>query len=65
MKNKDFILSSYKQLLQELRKNNYKFLTVDALKIAKIENELGIKASYYFRIGKESNQPEIIKQIAK
>ena len=36
----------------------------NALKIANIENELGIKASYYFRIGKESNQPKIIKQIA-
>ena len=31
---------------------------------AKIEKELSIKASYYFRIGKESNQPAIIKQIA-
>jgi len=37
----------------------------NALKIANIEIILGIKASYYFRTGKESNQPEIIKQIAK
>ncbi len=37
----------------------------NALKIAKLENELCIKSSYYFRIGKESNQPEIIKQIAE
>ena len=37
----------------------------NALKTAIIENKLGIKASYYFRIGKQSNQPEIIKQIAE
>ena len=94
---KDFTISIYKQLLQELKKSNYKFFTssnltftsspnlpftsspihpfiilrhdVDrkpknSLKTAIIENEFGIKASYYFRIGKESNQPEIIKQIA-
>ena len=37
----------------------------NALRKAKLENELGIKATYYFRIGKESNLPKIIKQIAK
>ncbi|MHA1753380.1 MAG: hypothetical protein ACTSYZ_13535 [Candidatus Helarchaeota archaeon] len=35
----------------------------NALKMAQIEHELGIKASYYFRIVKESNQPDIIKEI--
>ena len=35
-----------------------------SLATAKIENELGIKATYYFRIVPESNQPEIIKSIA-
>ena len=31
---------------------------------AKIEHELGIQASYYFRVVPESNQPEYIRQIA-
>lgn len=31
---------------------------------AKIENELGIRSTYYFRIVEESNQPEVIKRIA-
>jgi hypothetical protein len=34
-----------------------------ALEIAIIENKMGINASYYFRIVKESNEPEIIKRI--
>lgn len=35
----------------------------NALVTAKIENEISIKTSCYFRIGKESNQPLIIKQM--
>lgn len=37
----------------------------NSLKTAQIEHSLGAKATYYFRIGKESNQPEIIRAIAK
>jgi hypothetical protein len=37
----------------------------NALRMAKLENEKGIKASYYFRIVKDSNDPEVIKKIAK
>lgn len=90
MKNNDFTLSTYKQLLQELRKANYLFLTLaqycsiknlpecfiilrhdvdrtpkNSLKTALIEAGLKIKSSYYFRIGKQSNKPEIIKQIVE
>ncbi|HPX59361.1 MAG TPA: hypothetical protein PLL02_02910 [Bacteroidales bacterium] len=36
----------------------------NALATAKVEATLGIRASYYFRIVPQSNQPEIIKQIA-
>jgi hypothetical protein len=36
----------------------------NALKTAKIEKDLGIKASYYFRIVKESFHPRLIKEIA-
>lgn len=35
-----------------------------ALRLAKIEATLGIRATYYFRIVPESNQPRIIMQIA-
>ena len=36
----------------------------NALEVAKVEAALGIRASYYFRIVPQSNQPEIIRQIA-
>ena len=36
----------------------------NSLATAKIEQELGIVASYYFRVVPESNQPEIIQAIA-
>lgn len=37
----------------------------NALNMAKLENELGIKASYYFRIVKESYDENIIKEVVK
>ncbi len=37
----------------------------NSLKTAQIEHSLGAKASYYFRIIPESNQPEMIRAIAK
>lgn len=37
----------------------------NSLATAQIESELGIKASYFFRVVKESNQPEIISAIAE
>lgn len=37
---------------------------MNSLRTAEIEAELGMKASYYFRVVPESNQPEIIRQIA-
>ena len=35
----------------------------NALEVAKIEHEHGIKASYYFRVVEQSNKPEVIKAI--
>ena len=35
----------------------------NSLETAKIEHELGIAASYYFRVVPESNQPEMIRAI--
>ena len=40
-------------------------MPANALAIAKIENEAGIKSSYYFRIVKESYDEKIIKKIAE
>ena len=37
----------------------------NSLRTAQIEASIGAKASYYFRKGKESNNPEIIRAIAK
>lgn len=37
----------------------------NSLRIAQIENELGISASYYFRIVPDSNKPEVIRAIAE
>ena len=36
----------------------------NSLQTAKIENQLGIKATYYFRVIPDSNNPDIIKSIA-
>lgn len=38
-------------------------LAWNALKMAKLENHLGIRATYFFRIVKQSNVPEVIRQI--
>ena len=38
-------------------------LAWNALKIAQLENKLGVRATYFFRIVKQSNVPEVIKQI--
>jgi hypothetical protein len=35
----------------------------NALKMAQLENKLGIRATYFFRIVKQSNVPEVIRQI--
>ena len=35
----------------------------NSLAVAEIEHELGIAASYYFRVVKESNQPDVIQSI--
>ena len=38
-------------------------LAWNALKMAQLEHALGIRATYFFRIVKQSNVPEVIKQI--
>lgn len=66
--------SDYLKQNTESRKSIGKFVIlrhdVDARpensrKTALIEHAIGAKATYYFRVGKESNNPEIIRAIAK
>jgi|LSQX01.3.fsa_nt_gb hypothetical protein len=37
----------------------------NALKMAEIEHSLGVRSTYYFRVVKQSNRPEIIREIVK
>lgn len=40
-------------------------LAVNALAMARLEHDMGIAASYYFRIVKQSNNPAVIHQIVQ
>lgn len=40
-------------------------LAGNALKMARLEHELGVRATYYFRVVKQSNVPEVIEEIAR
>jgi hypothetical protein len=67
----DFTLKTYRDLLLALQASGINFRLrhdVDlkplrSLRTAKLENQLGIKATYYFRTVPQSFNPEIIKQI--
>ena len=67
----DFIIFSLKEYFEKkFNDNKYIILRHDvdknpeqSLKTAIIENKLDIKSSYYFRIGSNSNNPDIIKKI--
>jgi len=37
----------------------------NSLKVAQIEHSIGAKATYYFRVGKESNRPDAIRAIVQ
>lgn len=40
-------------------------LAGNALKMAQLEHELGVRATYYFRVVKQSNVPEVIEEIVR
>ena len=70
---KDYQIIGYAEYLK-LKVKSGKFIVlrhdVDAkpqnsLRTAQIEHSLGAKATYYFRVGKESNEPQVIKAIAQ
>lgn len=44
-------------------RHNVDELAWNALKIAQLENKLGIRLTYFFRIVKQSNVPEVIEQV--
>ena len=56
-----FINTSNKKIIL---RHDVDLLPANAFKLAKIENDLGLRASYHFRIVKDSNDPENIKKIA-
>ncbi len=73
---KGYRLISYAEYLKGQRDNvqgtKYVILRHDvdlkpqnSLRTAQIEHSLGAKATYYFRVGKESNEPQVIKAIAQ
>lgn len=69
---KGYQLISYRDYVMTSCRKDEKFVIlrhdVDAkpensLKTAQIEASMGAKATYYFRVGKESNNPEVIRAI--
>lgn len=72
LQTKGYQLISYRDYVMTSCRDDEKFVIlrhdVDAkpensLKTAQIEKSLGAKATYYFRVGKESNNPEVIRAI--
>ena len=68
----DYKLISFADYCKGHRPEKYVILRHDvdakpenSLRTAQIEHSLGAKATYYFRCGQESNNPTIIKAIAK
>ena len=66
-----YFFQTFKEYIQDSKgkvvilRHDVDRLPWNALVIAKIEKEAGIRASYYFRIVKESYDEDIIKQIAE
>jgi hypothetical protein len=71
---KGYKIISFRDYLAAKRLDDEKFVILrhdvdlkapNSLKTAQIEHAIGAKATYYFRIIPESNQPEIIRAIAR
>ena len=69
---KGYVLMSYADYCKGMCPAKYVILRHDvdarpenSLRTAQIEHSIGAKATYYFRVGKESNTPEIIRAIAR
>lgn len=71
LREQDYIFLTFEQWCEGKTPEKYVILRHDvdemaknALEMAKLENRLGVKATYSFRIVKQSNCPDIIKKIA-
>jgi len=67
---KGYSFQTFEQFLQSSKekvivlRHDVDLKAINSLRTAQIEHSLGIKASYYFRVIPQSNQPQIIKNIA-
>jgi hypothetical protein len=70
LKNAGYTFQTFEQYITApqpkviILRHDVDLLPLNSLRTAQMENQLGICGSYYFRIVKESFNPEIIKQIA-
>jgi hypothetical protein len=66
-----YVFQTFEQFMQKpaskvvVLRHDIDKLPGNAVAVAKIEKSLGIKGSYYYRIVKESNVPELIREVAK
>ncbi len=60
----DFLSSNQTKDKYVILRHDVDKLPFNALKMAKLEKNLNIKSTYYFRIVKGSNNPKVIKEIA-
>ena len=70
--NNGYTFISYADYCKSIRPDKFIILRHDvdkkpenSLRTAQIESSIGAKATYYFRVGKESNEPDIIRAIAR
>ena len=65
----DYLKGEWRQVRSEKKfvilRHDVDLKPENSLKTAQIEKSLGARATYYFRVGKESNNPEIIRQIVQ
>ena len=70
LQNKDFCFQTFERFIMSpekkalIMRHDVDRLPGNALKIAELEESLGVRGSYYFRVGKQSFEEEIIKKIA-
>ena len=70
LQNKDFCFQTFERFIMSpekkalIMRHDVDRLPGNALKIAELEESLGVRGSYYFRVGKQSFNKEIIERIA-
>ena len=61
---RDYLVGSRKSDKFVILRHDVDKMPGNSLRTAQIEHAIGAKATYYFRVGKESNNPQIIRSIA-